>query len=108
MVQPLTYPPGSVRASKDAGGPMGLVEAMPVLEIEDLRQSGDPLRPLESLMALGCHRLPPLSARQWSGAEEREEVGRMRSDLELSYSFMTRYGFVDALEGVQPFDGRRQ
>jgi hypothetical protein len=66
-----------------------LVEAVPVPDIEDLRESRAPLRPLESLMALACHCLPPLSARQWREPEEREEAGRMRSDPKLSYSFMT-------------------
>jgi outer membrane protein len=78
---------------------MGLVETIPVIDIEDLQEPTVPLLPLESLVALARQYHPALRARQLRVREELEEVSRIRSEQYPSLSFETRYGFVDAFKG---------
>lgn len=78
---------------------MGLVETIPMLDLEDLQEPAAPLLPLESLVALARQHHPALRARQFRVQEELEEVSRIRSEQYPSFSFKTQYGFVDAFEG---------
>src|SRR5262245_5982462 len=78
---------------------MGLVETIPMLDIEELREPTAPLLPLETLLALARQYHPALRARQLRVQEELEEVSRIRSEQYPSLSFKTRYGFVDAFDG---------
>jgi outer membrane protein TolC len=87
------------KSQKNLVSSMGLVDTVPVIDLEDLQEPSTPLLPLESLVAMARQHHPALRARHLKVQEELEEVGRIRSEQYPSLSFKTRYGFVDAFEG---------
>ena len=87
------------KSQKTLVSSMGLIENIPVIDIEDFQEPIAPLLSLESLVARARRYHPALRARQLRVQEELEEVSRIRSEQYPSFSFKTRYGFVDAFEG---------